>query len=55
MSVKHIIQACVVSGECWEYEGSGVDVIYLSVNVKISVVSVEHASCTEGFLCTGIN
>jgi SUN domain-containing protein 1/2 len=43
-SVRHIIQPCVVPGECWAFEGSGAVVIQLIGKVKITAVSVEHAS-----------
>jgi hypothetical protein len=42
-SVQNIIKACVVTGECWGFEGTG-DVIQLTGKVKITAVSIEHAS-----------
>jgi SUN domain-containing protein 1/2 len=43
-SVQHIIQACVLPGECWAFKGSGVAVIQLIGKVNIKAVSIEHAS-----------
>jgi hypothetical protein len=39
-SAQHIIQACVVPGECWAFEGSGAAVIQLTGEVKITEVSI---------------
>jgi SUN domain-containing protein 1/2 len=41
---QRIIQACVVPGDCWAFEGSGAVVIRLIRKVTITGVSIEHAS-----------
>jgi hypothetical protein len=42
---QHIIQGCVVPGECWAFEGSGAVVSQLIGEVNITAVSNEHALC----------
>ncbi|PNF31081.1 hypothetical protein B7P43_G16342 [Cryptotermes secundus] len=42
--VQRIIQACVVPGDCWAFEGSGAVVIQITGKVHITAVSMEHAS-----------
>jgi SUN domain-containing protein 1/2 len=41
---QRILQACVLPGECWAFEGSGAVVIQLIAKVNIKAVSIEHAS-----------
>ncbi|XP_023717729.1 SUN domain-containing protein 1-like isoform X2 [Cryptotermes secundus] len=43
-SAQHIIQPCMIPGECWAFEGSGTAVIQLIGEVNITAVSIEHAS-----------
>ncbi|PNF35716.1 hypothetical protein B7P43_G16157 [Cryptotermes secundus] len=43
-SVQHIIQSCVMPGECWAFKGSGAVVIRLIGKVNITAVSIEHVS-----------
>jgi SUN domain-containing protein 1/2 len=43
-SAQHIIQACMMPGECWAFEGPGAVVIQLIGKVNITAVSIEHAS-----------
>jgi SUN domain-containing protein 1/2 len=43
-SAQHIIQACVLPGDCWAFEGSGAVVVQLTGKVNITAVSIEHAS-----------